>query len=144
MNMSWPIGASSILVRKIQPEFLASRWGNDADVLATPILLWLSELACMKVVEGHLPQGTMTVGHGHNSKHLAPTPSNFTIEIMATLLKVDGRILLFRVQGTDGRDEIIVGEHTRALIDTALFYERVRKKEQSAAGDPQLRAQKLA
>jgi fluoroacetyl-CoA thioesterase len=126
--MDWPIGASSIFVRKVSKEHLASAWGNDVDVLATPILLWLSELACIKVVEGYLPAGSMTVGYRHDTKHLAATPEHFTIEIKATLLKVDGKILLFSVQGTDGKDEILLGEHSRAVIDADKFRTKVHEK----------------
>lgn len=127
--MNWPIGASSIFVRRVVDKYLASSWGNTGvDVLATPILLWLGELACMKVVEDYLPPGMMTIASGHNSTHLAVTPANFTVEVTATLLDVKGATLLFSLEATDGSDPILAGEHTRMIVDAGTLRQDLRDK----------------
>lgn len=107
---------------------MASAWENDAPVLATPILLWFGELACMKVIEGCLGDGMMSVGVGHNSKHLAATPEAFTIEVTATLVNAEGKMLFFSVEARDGVDLIFEGEHSRAVIDAARFRQRIFEK----------------
>jgi fluoroacetyl-CoA thioesterase len=131
-NMDWPVGRSNTTVVKVEESYLASNWGNDVGVLATPILLWLAEIACMKVIEQHLPKHAMTVGLAHEARHLAPTPCGFTVELKATLLNADGKILRFKIEATDGQDEVFSGEHTRAVIDAERFRKKVADKAQAA------------
>jgi predicted thioesterase len=45
---------------------------------------------------------------------------------------VDGKILRFKIEATDGRDEVFVGEHTRAVVDTERFRKKVADKAQAA------------
>ena len=66
------IGKSGVLVHTVMPTDLATQWKNQLPVLATPILLWLAELATIKAVEGALAPDSMTVGIGHHNRHLAP------------------------------------------------------------------------
>ena len=65
------IGKSGVLVHTVMPTDLATHWKNQLPVLATPILLWLAELATIKAVEGALAPDSMTVGIGHHNRHLA-------------------------------------------------------------------------
>jgi fluoroacetyl-CoA thioesterase len=126
--MDWPVGTSNTTLVKVEEGYLASRWGNDVEVLATPILLWLAEIACMKLIESHVPKHAMTVGLGHEARHLAPTPRDFTVQLTATLLDANGKILRFRIEATDGQDEVFAGEHTRAVIDAERFRKKVADK----------------
>jgi fluoroacetyl-CoA thioesterase len=128
--MEWPVGSTKTTIVKVEDDYLASKWGNDVEVLATPILLWLAELSCMKVIEEQLPKSAMTVGLGHQAQHLAPTPRGFTVELKATLVDVDGKILRFKIEATDGQDKIFAGEHTRAVIDAERFRKKVADKAQ--------------
>lgn len=52
----------------------AKRWRNDLPVLATPLLLWLSEVTAMEALAEYLEEDEMTVGLSHESSHLAATP----------------------------------------------------------------------
>ncbi len=124
------IGSTATLTYTVQERDLAAHWQNNVEVLATPILLWLSELTCMKVVAGQLADDVMTLGTGHEMKHLAPTPLGYTIELTATLLQVEGHKLLFEVVGDDGHDQILRGRHERACVETQKFLTRVQEKKQ--------------
>lgn len=104
----------------------AARWGNELEVLATPVLLWLGEITSMKAVEGAVPDTEMTVGFAHDVRHLAPTPIGDTVRITATLVEVDGRKLVFEVSAADSSATVLAGRHTRAIVNRAAFTARVR------------------
>lgn len=126
------IGKEATYIHVVKKTDLATHWQNNMEVLATPILLWLSELACMKCIENHLPQGFMTVGTAHNMKHLAPTPEGFKVFIKSTLIEAHKTKLVFTIDGHDGNEKIIEGNHTRHLIDINSFMNRIHQKNEVA------------
>lgn len=125
-------GLKGLLTHKVVDADLATSWQNDVPVLATPILLWLTELACMRAVEGALEDGRMTLGYGHESKHLAPTPRGWSVQIEAELCAIEGKILTFEIRVHDGQDEVFRGRHTRAIVDRARFVANLTRKAASA------------
>lgn len=117
-----------ILIHKVTAEELATNWRNDVPVLATPILLWLAELAAMRAIEGTLEPGQMTLGFAHDVRHMAPTPVGWMIELEAELEQIDGKLLTFRIEGRDSEDVILSGRHTRAIVDRNRFLSRFETK----------------
>lgn len=117
-----PQGSVEHLVR---PADSAAEWGNDLPVLATPVLLWLAEIACMRAMSDALDADEMTVGIGHDSEHLAPTPVGDSVRVTAQLRSVDGRRVSFDVSARDGRDVVFSGRHTRAVVARSRFVARV-------------------
>lgn len=122
------IGREATYIYVVKKTDLATHWQNNIEVLATPILLWLSELACMKCIEDHLPHGFMTVGTAHNMKHLAPTPEGFKVFIKATLIEANKSKLTFLIDGHDGNEKIIEGNHVRHMVDAGNFINRIHEK----------------
>ncbi|PYE85129.1 thioesterase family protein [Phyllobacterium leguminum] len=116
------------LTHQVKATDLATNWRNDVPVLATPILLWLTELACMRAIEGTLSDGQMTVGLSHDTSHLAPTPSGWNIHIGARLEAIENRKLIFSVEGQDGQETILRGKHVRAIVDRERFLAGVEAK----------------
>lgn len=110
---------------------LATNWNNPVPVLATPILVWKSELACMEVVEGRIGRDQMTLGYGHNITHIAPTPLGASYYILAELICIDEKLMTFSVAAFDDQEKIFLGQHVRALVDKARFLEKVRQKSES-------------
>jgi fluoroacetyl-CoA thioesterase len=94
---------------------------GDMDVLATPAMMALMENAAMLAVAAELPEGSTTVGGHIESSHLKPSPIGAEVSATATLEKVDGRKLSFRV--TASQDGIITGEgtHLRFIVDKERF-----------------------
>lgn len=121
-------GLAAHLTYEVMERDLATNWSNNIPVLATPVLLWLSELACMQAIEDELDNDTMTVGVGHNSEHLAPTPLRWTVTIQATLQEVRGNRLVFAVEGHDSHDLILQGTHTRQIVDAQRFHAKLKNK----------------
>lgn len=103
----------------------AAAWGNELPVLATPVLLWLAEIACMEALSDALEPGEMTVGIEHVAEHLAPTPVGATVRCVSRLSAVAGRRLIFEVEASDGRNIILRGAHTRAVVDRDEFQAKV-------------------
>lgn len=116
---------------------LASSWQNDIPVFATPILLWLAELTCMRAVEGNLEPQYITAGYRHDVYHSAPTPEGWVVDINAELIVVDDKLLTFKVSAHDGIDVILSGKHTRALLDRERFLRRLQRK---SADSPEQRS----
>lgn len=128
-------GASATLEHVVRREDLATSWKNDAEVLSTPILLWLAELACMAALGERVKPPWMTVGAAHQVQHLAPTPEGFRLSITAKLAEVDRRRLVFDIAASDGVEPILSGRHERFLVDGGRF--RAKVAEKKARGAPQ-------
>ncbi|TMD13161.1 MAG: hypothetical protein E6J00_09055 [Chloroflexi bacterium] len=119
---------SARLLHTVSPSETAARWGNQLDVMATPILLWLAELACMQCLAEHLGSGELTVGVGHRVRHQAPTPVGWQVTVTATLKQIRGKVLIFEVAANDGVEDVFSGTHTRALLNRQRFLERISRK----------------
>jgi fluoroacetyl-CoA thioesterase len=127
------VGSSSTLEHEVRERDLATAYANDLPVLATPVLLWLAEVAAMRAIEDELEPGAMTVGAAHRARHLAATPRGRTVSVSARLVAVDGARLRFEVSGRDETEAILAGEHDRFLVEAGRFKDRVRRKEGSFA-----------
>jgi fluoroacetyl-CoA thioesterase len=132
--MRAPVSATHQLTHQVADADSAANWGNDLPVLATPVLLWLSELTAMRAVEQYLDEGEMTVGLAHDSSHRAPTPVGMRVRITATLVEHRGRKLVFAVQGHDDKDLVFDGRHTRAVVRRSEFVESVNTKAAALPG----------
>ena len=126
--MQLEAGLKGILTHRVEETDLATHWRNDVPVLATPILLLLSELACMDAIDGCIAENQMTVGFKHEMSHMAPTPQNWIVQISAELIKIDGQMLTFDVVANDGEECVLTGMHTRAVILKKPFLDRVQSK----------------
>jgi predicted thioesterase len=113
----------------VQPADTADALGNPGvHVLATPRLVALLELAAIRAVEAHLPPGGGTVGTRIDVRHLAATPVGMRATIRVTLREVDGRRLVFDIEGHDETERIVEGTHERFQIDQARFLARIAAK----------------
>ena len=113
----------------VQAADTADALGNrGVHVLATPRLVALLELAAIRAVEAHLPPGAGTVGTRIDVRHLAATPVGMRAAIRATLREVDGRRLVFDIEGEDEAERIVEGTHERFQIDQAKFLARIVAK----------------
>ena len=129
--MQLEIGLKGILTHRVEDSDLATNWRNDVPVLATPILLWLSELACMNAIYGCITDDEMTLGVKHEMSHLAPTPKGWIVQLSAELVKIDRKLLTFDVVANDDRECVLRGQHARAIVTKSPFMERVHAKARS-------------
>jgi fluoroacetyl-CoA thioesterase len=60
--------------------------------------------------------------------HTAATPLGMKVRFKAKLIEVDGRKLIFEVEGFDEVDKIGEATHQRFIINAEKFNSRVAKK----------------
>lgn len=98
-------------------------------VLATGFMVGLFEWACIKAINPHLDWPIeQTVGTNVKLSHIAATPPGLTVSVKVRLEKVEGRSLLFHIEGHDGVELISRGTHERFIIDATKFKEKAEKK----------------
>lgn len=99
---------------------------GDVAVLATPRVVALCEQASVQAMEGKLGDDETSVGSRVQLDHLAPTAVGHEVTIDATLEKIEGRRLLFKVSVSDGRGLVAAGKVTRAVVNRKRFMEKAR------------------
>ena len=127
---SIPVGAKGSFVLVVAPEHLANRF-KDAmlpPVLATPIMIMMMENAALNAVKPYLDANQSALGTRVDVRHLAATPAGRSVTANAEVTKVDGRHIEFRIDATDGTEQIGAGIHERMIIDLARFAERLKAK----------------
>jgi fluoroacetyl-CoA thioesterase len=124
-----PAGAAATKQIEVTKDVTIAR--NDDDVpavFATPMMIYLMELAAADAIQEHLPEGWFSVGVVVNVKHLAATPIGATVTARAEVTEVNDNLINFRVEAHDGIEKIGEGTHTRAAIDVQRFLKRVNAK----------------
>jgi fluoroacetyl-CoA thioesterase len=99
---------------------------GEVPVLGTPRILALVEEATVRALEGHLDQGSSTVGMRVQLEHISPTPIGGVVRAEANLERIEGRRLLFHVSARDERGLIAAGKVTRVVVDVERFMEKTR------------------
>ena len=98
---------------------------GDMPVLATPAMMALMENAAMLAVADHLPEGSTTVGGHISSSHLKPSKLGDTITATATVTRVDGKKIEFKVEAYCGDTLLGEGTHLRFVVDKEKFMSRL-------------------
>lgn len=102
----------------------AAALGNGkVEVLSTPHLLHLVELACVNALSDSLEGGEATVGFHIDMKHLSATPVGMKVIAEAELAEVKGRGKMFVFNVSVHDENGVAGEatHTRALVNLDKF-----------------------
>jgi len=126
------IVAEKIIV--VETRHIASHLGSGGvPVYATPSMVLHMEETSRDAVDHLLGPGKATVGAFIGARHLAPTPLGMKVRIRSELVKVDGRMLSFRVEAWDEVEKIGEADHERVIIDLERFGEKVDRKKSLAA-----------
>lgn len=113
----------------VSEEHTAPRIGSGAiQVLATPVMINLFEAAALAAAERLLPAGYQSLGTVLNIRHIAATPVGMRVLATATVERVEGRTIHFRVEARDEKELIGDGTHERVVVNVARFDERVQRK----------------
>jgi fluoroacetyl-CoA thioesterase len=97
-------------------------------VLATCIMALMTEMAAMDAMRSYMEPGEMSVGIVVNVQHLAATPEGHKVTAYAEVTKCNDRRVDFDVRVADEMEEIGKGTHSRAVVESTKFYERLNKK----------------
>ena len=99
---------------------------GSVEVLATPgMIAWMEE-ASLRLAQQELEEGLTTVGTEVNIKHLKGTLVGKTVKVLSTLKEIDRKRLVFDVEVIEDGVAVGTGSHTRFIIDTAKFYEKLK------------------
>ncbi len=98
---------------------------GDLPVLATPRLLAWCEAATCAALD--LAPSSTSVGTRVSLEHVGASPVGATLQITATVVYVDGRLVRFEVVAEHSPDEKVVGhgEVTRVVVDRERFLARL-------------------
>ncbi len=98
---------------------------GDVPVLATPRLIALCEEATCRATDGHLNEAQSSVATRVQFDHLAPVAVGSVVLAEATLVKVEGRRLVFTVSAArlegEGGGLVGAGRVTRVVVDRSTF-----------------------
>lgn len=122
------IGIEGYKERVVEFKNTASSYGSGLlEVLATPDMIGLMEHAAQISVQPFLPEGHGTVGTEVNIKHLKATTIGAKVYSKTKLIEIDGKKLVFEVSAYDEKDQIGIGTHTRYIINTDRFLEKLKQ-----------------
>ena len=95
-------------------------------VLATPRLAALMENAAYSAVAPILDVGETTVGGEICLRHTAPSPVGAEVSATAVLERTEGRKFCFSLKAYQGETLIGEGTHTRFVVNTGSFLQKIK------------------
>lgn len=102
--------------------------GEDLRVYATPELVRDIEMTCRELLLEHTDAGEDSVGTAVDILHTGATPLGAWVEVAATVAKVEGRMVTFKVTVRDPLEEVAKGRHGRFVVDVAKLGARIAGK----------------
>jgi fluoroacetyl-CoA thioesterase len=119
-------GSSDLLVGE---EHTAPRVGSGrVHVLATPVMINVIEAAALAAIEHLLPAGYQSLGTRLDIRHFAATPVGMRVRAEVEVVKIEGRVVTFRVAVNDEKEPIGDGTHERMVVNVSRFDVRVQDK----------------
>jgi fluoroacetyl-CoA thioesterase len=100
--------------------------GEEGRVYATPHLIADIETTCRNLITAHADANEDSVGMEVVIKHLAPAPTDVTVEITVEVIAVEGRKVTFAFTAKDELDMIGTGSHGRFVADKTKIIERLK------------------
>jgi fluoroacetyl-CoA thioesterase len=98
---------------------------GSLNVFATPALVAFMENAAMSLVSPHLTPNQTSVGIEINVKHIKASAVGAKIVCHAVLTEIDNRKLIFSVKAFENNIEIGSCIHTRFIVDSDKFMNKL-------------------
>lgn len=115
-------GASYELTRTVDETLMTPAFGKpDIEVLASPAVVYLMEVASLTLVEERLPEDLTSVGTGLVFKHLRPSWEGAEVLVRATVRSVSEKRIDLLVEAFEGEKLVATAEHSRAVVPRANF-----------------------
>ena len=107
--------------------------GEAARVYATPMLVRDIEMTCRDLLLAHLDAGEDSVGTRVEIDHIGATLLGMPVELTVRVAELNGRAVVFEVEGRDAVEPIVRGRHSRFIVDVAKTAQRLAAKAGKAA-----------
>jgi predicted thioesterase len=119
-------GLTAALERTVGVDDTALAVGSGSlQVLGTPRLLaWLEATTCEAIAPA-LEGGQTSVGTRVSLEHMAPSAVGAIVQLTASVVHVDGRLVRFSVAAREAGKLVGSGEVTRVVVDAERFMSRV-------------------
>jgi predicted thioesterase len=134
MNLQWDLpdlkpGLSKTIQKTIgESDNLAYGHGSLNELLPTPPLTALMIEAAILAVDPLLPQGYVTIARSFSVIYLNPTFLGATITILATLVAIDRKRLVFDIMAFDELGQVSQGRHERQIVNSEQFMQTAHKR----------------
>jgi predicted thioesterase len=128
MKADFRPGVSRVIRLVVDRGRTISFMGEEGRTYATPSMILDIEQSCRDLIAEHADTGEDSVGTEVIVRHLAPTPMGMTVEIVVTVLSIEGRRVQFDVSVKDDLEAVGAGTHTRFVVDKAKTFERLKTK----------------
>ncbi|HSW24279.1 MAG TPA: LysR family transcriptional regulator [Burkholderiaceae bacterium] len=132
MKTTLQTGLTSQVSFAIDRERTIDFMGEAARVYATPMLVRDIEIACRNLLLQHLDAGEDSVGTRVEIDHIGATLLGMPVELTVRVAEVNGRAVVFEVEGRDAVEPIVRGRHSRFVVDVAKTAQRLAAKAQKA------------
>jgi len=119
-------GLTATLDRTVGQEDTAEALGSGSlPVLGTPRLLAWCEAATCAALAPALEDGQTSVGTRISLEHTAPSGLGAMVQVTASSVHVDGKLVRFSVAARQDGKLVGSGEVTRVVVDAERFMSRV-------------------
>ena len=119
-------GLTATLDQTVGPEDTAEALGSGSlPVLGTPRLLAWCEAATCAALAPVLESGQTSVGTRIALEHTAPSGLGAAVQVTASAVHVDGKLVRFSVAARQDGKLVGSGEVTRVVVDAERFVSRV-------------------
>ena len=132
MKSSLQAGLAAETTFTIDRERTIDFMGEAARVYATPVLVRDIEVACRNLLLAHLDAGEDSVGTRVEIDHLGATLLGKEVTLLVRVAEVNGRAVVFEVEGRDAVEPIVRGRHARFVVDVAKTGQRLAAKTEKA------------
>jgi predicted thioesterase len=133
MKPTLQTGLTSQVSFDIDRERTIDFMGDAARVYATPMLVRDIEIACRNLLLQHLDAGEDSVGTRVEIDHIGATLLGMRVELTVRIAEINGRAVVFEVEGRDPVEPIVRGRHSRFVVDVAKTAQRLAAKAQKAS-----------
>ncbi len=116
-------------------EFLIGDLGFHTMIkVSPPMLVRDIEIACRNLLLQHLDAGEDSVGTRVEIDHIGATLLGMQVTLKVRVAEVNGRAVVFEIDGHDPVEPIVRGKHARFVVDVAKTGQRLAAKAAKARG----------
>ena len=133
MKDSLQPGVASTVTFEVDRERTIDFMGESARVYATPMLVRDIEVACRNLLLDHVDAGEDSVSTRVEIDHIGATLLGMKVTLTVRVASVNGRSVVFEIDGSDAVEPIVRGRHARFVVDVQKTAQRLAAKAQKAA-----------